>query len=298
MNTTKVSYKKILMGALLLCGFGLPQVSWAVSSCNNSYLSGTYNAQINNASMLGNMSSNAGNAGFFANSPNSLASQTPGLGRFYFDGGGNVIGRDPNGVVANVIVGSYNVNPDCTMTMQTTSGQTFNAVLTTNGAQVLFLETDAGGNGATGTLTVSPNFCGPSYMPSSQSYGFAYSGAEAVIIAQDSDVQAGTPSMQPYSAVGTLTLDGSGAFAMTQWVFSSGAVQQNLFTGTYTIGGDCSLALSYNPDPSAGASTGTPAAPAQFSVILANGGSGNLVVTPPQGTGLAGQIANASKVQQ
>jgi len=46
------SHKLFSVGALLACGLGVPRATFAVSGCNNGYLMGTYNAQVENANFL------------------------------------------------------------------------------------------------------------------------------------------------------------------------------------------------------------------------------------------------------
>ena len=60
------------------------------------------------------------NLGGFGNNPNSLSGQTPGLGRFFFDGSGNIVGLAQGANTNNVIIGSYSVNSDCTATQDKT----------------------------------------------------------------------------------------------------------------------------------------------------------------------------------
>jgi hypothetical protein len=104
------------------------------------------------------------NPGGLVNSPNSFSGQVVGLGRFFFDGNGNIVGQAPGGVGdLNMSVGSFSVNYDCTATIKMNSGQTYDAVVVNSGAQVLFLESDKANRGQTGTLSSSPNFCGSNY---------------------------------------------------------------------------------------------------------------------------------------
>ena len=211
--------RRIVLAASLVAVFlGLPRNLAAVSGCTNSYLKGTYNGQIDNLNYLNafNMASKAaGNAVFvsnpvgFGNNIYSLA-DAAGMGRYYFDGAGGISGqvRTYNGFV-NLVVGSYAVNDDCTATITLNGGFNYNAVLVNGGAQALFMESDAGGHGAVGSLARSPNTCGPNYSQTPQTYGFSYYGAQGPI-AGNTAANATPDIGQLYSAVGMLSLDGQG----------------------------------------------------------------------------------------
>src|SRR5262249_58685172 len=90
----------------------------------------------------------------FGSNPRSLSGSMPGASRFYFDGAGAIVGQTAvtGGGTVSVAVGTYNVAVDCTATITLISGATFDAVVAGAGSTVLFLETDASGNGGIGTL--------------------------------------------------------------------------------------------------------------------------------------------------
>ena len=80
-------------------------------------------------------------------------------------------------VTQNIVVGSYNVNNDCSATMSLNSGETFNGVVADNGATVLFMQSNAGAGGAIGQLTRALNSCSsPSAFP--QNFAFNFFGAQ------------------------------------------------------------------------------------------------------------------------
>src|SRR6187399_903552 len=117
--------QKTLVGSgLLFCGLmmGLPRVSSAASGCSNGFLNGTYNVQVENATfvnVLNALRAGATNSGTttmpppptggFGDNPNSLGGQIPGLGRYYFDGNGNIVGQAMTaaGTTMNINVGTY-----------------------------------------------------------------------------------------------------------------------------------------------------------------------------------------------
>ena len=90
-----------LAGGLVLSVLALPHAAFAVSGCSNQYLMGTYNGQITSlpvSNVLFTMNGGAtgtavpGSTGFGSN-PASLAGNTVGLSRFFFDGSGNIVGN-------------------------------------------------------------------------------------------------------------------------------------------------------------------------------------------------------------
>jgi len=77
---------------------------------------------------------------------------------------------------------------------------------------------------------------------------------------------------QPFSAIGTLTLDGAGNFTITQSTFVNGAVQKVTGSGTYTVNGNCTVSLKFTPNTSSGGgNTGSLALPAGFTGLLTSG---------------------------
>jgi hypothetical protein len=66
--------KTLTLTALLTCSLGLPRISYAISGCTNANLSGTYNAQIQNANLSGVLNpAPAGATGASASSLNGFA---------------------------------------------------------------------------------------------------------------------------------------------------------------------------------------------------------------------------------
>src|SRR5581483_5946392 len=150
------------------------------------------------------------------------------------------------------------------------SGQAYAAVLVEQGQQVLFVESDASGNGAIGTLQRSANTCIANNNV--QSFGFAYYGATPASSTSSTGGSTsgngssangngngsssngngsssngngtsapGTGSstssnmLQAYSTVGEITLNGQGTFTATAYTFAGGALQTQTASGTYNV---------------------------------------------------------------
>ena len=198
MNTRKMSGVGI---TLLLCA--APQLTAAVSGCNNGYLLGNYNAEVTNLNLQaslqalnggggtstqsggggGSTSGTSGTAGSsgstvigFSNNPKSLSGAVAGASRFYFDGAGTIVGAStPTGgnVPLPTQVGTYTVNTDCTAAITLSGGATFDAVVADSGRQVLFVETDSTNAGAAGLLQRASSCVNLSYP---QSFAFSFFG--------------------------------------------------------------------------------------------------------------------------
>ena len=287
----------------LVAFLGLPRTSSAISGCNNAYLTGTYNAQITNGNFqslinalngtagqtgstgtTGTTSSSGGttggataNPGGFGNNPNSISGQTPGLGRFFFDGNGNIVGLMQGANNANITIGTYNVTGDCAATLKLNSGQTFNAILAQGGAKVLFIETDAGGAGTIGELDLAQNACVATGDP--MSLAFSFFGAQAVTSTTSTTATA-APSFRGQSAIGTLFLDGMNNFVLTEWVASNGSVKTASSTGTYTLGNDCSIKLKFSSSAAGGTTGSASNLGASFNGLLVTNSSGLISIMP------------------
>ena len=108
------------------------------------------------------------------------------------------------------------------------------------------------------------------------------------------------PEFTPYSAVGEVQLNSDNSFTLKEWIYSGGKVQAVTTSGTYKVGPDCRLALTFanNTSGTAGGTTGGVQfqAPSMFTVALSRGdgvtgtrsfgspsnfgASGSLIVTP------------------
>lgn len=88
---------------------------------------------------------------------------------------------------------------------------------------------------------------------------------------------------------------------MTSWAFSNGAFNQSTATGTYTVGSDCSINLSFANNSSNGSTSGASgslAAPLTFSGLLPNATNGAstlaltglITVQPVSGANITGIV--------
>jgi hypothetical protein len=246
------------------------------------------------------------NAGF-GNTALSLGGPVAGAGRFYFDGAGNIWGRQ-TGTSASagqtMVVGTYSVNNNCTASMTLTSGEHFNAVIVDQGAQALFMQNDAGSGGSIGQLTRAVEACtGPVAFP--QNFGFNLFGAQNVT-ADTTGTTAGstgaaattTAAFMPYAAVGEVNLSDNGTFTLTEYIYQAGRSQSATATGTYTVSQDCNLQLTF-ASPASGGATGSATfqAPLTFRASLnrpnstgrnTNASSGILSVEPKSVTTVVG----------
>jgi hypothetical protein len=76
-------------------------------------------------------------------------------------------------------------------------------------------------------------------------------------------------------------------FRLSEWVFSNGNLQSVQTTGTFAVGTDCSLKLTFDANGSTvnGGTTGAFfVAPTSFRGLLVNPGTGGLVALQPDTT--------------
>jgi hypothetical protein len=94
--------------------------------------------------------------------------------------------------------------------------------------------------------------------------------------------------------VGTISLNGNGGFTLTEWAFASGASTKATSTGTYTVGLNCSLQLTFSPSstPTTGALSG-----AQFQGLLVTD-TGGLVVTQGNSTTTSPSVFTGQLIAQ
>jgi hypothetical protein len=258
----------LLVAGATLCGLaGLPETSYAATGCTDAHLNGTYNVQVENSSIVSVLASLKATpspeggtvlppppTGGFGNNPNSLGGQVPGLGRFFFDGAGRIVGQAAaaNGSSQNVIVGSYSVNLDCTASFKLNTGQSFNAVVAAGGDQALFMQTD----GVSGKLTRAANSCTPT-VGTNQSFAFSLSGARRATVTSTpatgttTTTPTATVAFTPYSTLGSVSMSPDGTFVLRGWSFTGSATEAVTANGTYNLGFDCSLKLNFGSDASA-----------------------------------------------
>jgi len=98
----------------------------------------------------------------------------------------------------------------------------------------------------------------------------------------------------PFSTVGVIQLNNDSSFVLTEWTYQNGKAQTFSANGTFTIGTDCSLSLSFAKN-NAGGTTGAVGggsfvAPLLFRGALVNSSSGLLVVQPDAFTTVTGEF--------
>jgi hypothetical protein len=194
-------------------------------------------------------------------------------------------------------VGTYSVNADCTASLSLATGQKFDAVIVSNGNEVLLAETDTAGLGGYGMLERSPNSCVSFNVP--QSYGFSFFGVTAATGATGAT---GAAAGIPYVVVGTVQLDGVSNFKIKETVDTNGSSQRISGTGSYSVAANCVLKLTFTGLTN---STGAAVAPpASFNILLNNTNvffpgqpnpgstAGILSVQPTSGTTFVGNVVS------
>src|SRR5579859_813140 len=122
-------YRSSFLAGLALCWLSMPRISHAITGCTNTMLTGNYNAEVsslNLQSVLNKLNGNASGVsdGGFGSNPASISGSVPGLGRFFFDGNGSIVGvTGASGNQQNMNVGTYTVNDNCSATIKLSSGQ-------------------------------------------------------------------------------------------------------------------------------------------------------------------------------
>ena len=284
------SYRKLLLGGILCSCLAIPDGLMAASGCNTSQLTGAYDSQATNIALQNVLqglatlppgTTNATVLGFVSN-PASLSGNLPGLGRFYLDGTGNIVGvtaASSTSPAMSTNVGKYTVNTDCSGSASFTSGAAYDIYLSGNGSEVQYERTDSTGGGEIGVLLRASSCVNLNYPGS---FTFAYGGSRS------QTGTSGTTAQGSYSAIGSISLNGSGAFAMSQSLYSATGVQRSTSSGSYTVGGDCSVVLSFST-ASGSSSTGF-VAPTSFRILMVNSTTGLLSTQPDATTTLTGTV--------
>ena len=302
----------VILGGLIASTVGVNSM-WA-AGCSNSSLLGTYNAENQNVSLqsvlqglkpAGGTTTGTGTTGSTGtgsatttatvvglnDNANSLAGNQPGLGRFYFDGAGNIVGAGTaatNNAGLTMTVGKYSVNEICTGSITLDSGATYDLVIGSKGDIAAFVRTDSNtGAGDAGSLQRSSSCQSLNYAGN---FSFALAGTRKVTAAAGTgDTTTPSATYQAYSAIGTLRIDGVGTFTMTQNSYNNSAVQRATSRGTYTVGQDCSLGLKFDTT-TPGASSTNFVAPASFRVQMIDSANGFLSVQTEAGNTLTGSV--------
>jgi hypothetical protein len=282
---------------LIICGLMSPAAWSAASGCVNGQLLGLYNAEVLNtntqsllqdanaavstaAAAAGTAATTASKAPGLAGSDNSLTGNTPALGRYYLDAAGNIIGLSTGKTQANLAVGKYTVNTDCTGRITLNSGAAYDFVVSNGGRDITYVRTDADGGGNVGVLRRAGSCLSLSYP---NGFTFAVAGGS-----KQSDSK-GNSAFAPYSLIGVLNVNGNGSFNLSESVFKTGGVVRSTAQGTYTVGADCSLSLKFST--TAGANSTNFVAPSSFRVLMVNSSTGLLAIQPDSNTTLTGTLS-------
>jgi hypothetical protein len=288
----------LLVGCLVSSSFLIPMKLSAASGCSTGQLQGVYNAQITTAGFQGVVTlpptTTTGTIVGFGSNPNSLTGSLPGLGRYYFDGTGNIIGitaATSTSPTVNTNVGTYSVNADCSGSVKLTSGANYDLFVavggnqgivnsqTLSGTQALFVRTDATGGGEAGTLRNGGSCVNLNYPGT---FIFQVGGGSKQTPAS------GTQAFYPYSVAGNLTLDGSGNFSIAETLSNGSGIARYTATGTYTVGADCSVTLKFST--TTGANSTNFVAPTSFRFLMVDPTTGLLAVQPDANTTITGVL--------
>jgi hypothetical protein len=254
----------------------------AASGCSTGQLFGTYNVQVGSIGFQGAITlppttTTAAVIGF-ANNPSSLSGKISGLGRYYFDGTGNIIGvtaatSTSPAVTSNV--GTYTVNTDCSASVKFTSAAAYDLYLSNNGQQASYVRTDASGGSEFGILHRA-GAC----VNLNGSYTFQAGGVST------QSPTTGPSGAYAYSAAGSLSLDGIGNFTLAESLVTSAGPQKSTAAGTYTIGGDCSVTLKFNTTGNSSNFT----TPTSFRILMLDPATGMVALQPDANSTLTGTL--------
>jgi hypothetical protein len=105
--------------------------------------------------------------------------------------------------------------------------------------------------------------------------------------------------LQPYSAVGTLNLDGAGNFTLSEWLYTNGSVSPQSYSGTYaTNPTTCAIQLTYSSTQASSINNAAYMAPPAFSALVGTNGKGFITVAPSSGTTLTGSLSSTAAPNQ
>jgi hypothetical protein len=283
------SFRCFALKGAIICGLAMPAVVNASSSCLTSNLQGIYNAQISNVSvqnLLQSLKAQPASAAAsaapvvgFGSNDSSLAGNVPAMGRYYFDGAGNVLGVGTGKYPNNIALGKFTLNADCTGKITLNSGAAYDIVTAEGGKQLNYLRTDDSGAGNAGSLRRTSSCVGLNY-----SSGYIF---EATGVSQQADSK-GNTAPAPYSLIGAVSLNGTGGFNLSQTLFSAAGTTRSTASGTYAVGVDCSVTFKFST--TLGANSSNFVAPSSFKALMVNNSSGMLLIQPDSGTTLTGSL--------
>ena len=275
------SFGNFVVGGLFGCLFMFNGMLQAASGCSTGQFFGTYNVQASSIGFQGAITlpptTTAAPVIGFVNNPNSLSGKISGLGRYYFDGTGNIIGvtaASSTSPAVTLNVGTYTVNTDCSASAKFTSGATYDIYLGNSEQEGQYVRTDALGGSEFGILRR-----GGSCVALNGSYSFQAGGATT------QSPTGGPTGTYAYSAAGSLSLDGIGNFNLSQSLVTSAGPQKSTASGTYTVGGDCSVTLKFNSS-----ATSSFVVPASFKILMLDSTTGMLALQPDSTSTLTGTL--------
>jgi hypothetical protein len=263
--------------------------AWGSAGCVTGQLLGNYNAQvanINTQDVLKALKAAPKPADSVAAVPglasndNSLSGNLPALGRYYFDGNGNIIGVASGKVAFNLALGKYTVNGDCTGRISLNSGAAYDFVISNSGKQITYLRTDSAAGGNLGVLKRASSCVALNYP---NGFTFAVAGGSQQV---DSS---GSSALGPFSVVGILNLSGNGQFTASASIYTAGGATRSTASGTYTVGADCGVNFKFSS--AAGANSANFVAPVSFRALMVDSSSGLLVLQPDANTTLSGTLS-------
>ena len=290
------SGRKLVFGSFLTLCMILPKALPAASGCTSSQLFGVYDVQGTNLALQSALrpiasipptTTNAAVVGFLGNA-NSLSGNLAGLGRYYLDGTGVITGltvATSTLPATNTSIGKYTVNTDCSGSMSFNSGAAYDIYLSNGGNTVQYLRTDSPAGGEVGILRRAGSCVNLNY---GGSFTFQVGGSSNQTSSTGGTT--GTTALAPYSAIGAFTLNGTGAFTMSESLFTSTGTARSTSSGTYTVGGDCSLSLSFNT--TAGSNSTNFVAPSSLKILMVDASNGLITLQPDASTILTGTITS------
>ena len=170
-----------------------------------------------------------------------------------------------------------------------------------------YIETDSSASGTIGELDRSQTAC-IDMSGSPSNYPFSFFGARPASGSSSSTGTSGgttgsagtgtggtgstgtgttatTTSLAETAAVGWLTLDGQGGFTLMEWALSNGSVQPVTASGSYAVGQNCNISLTFSQNANGGATGSSGGLPTASDGLLVGHTSGIIAVQPDSTAG-------------
>jgi len=169
------------------------------------------------------------------------------VGRVYLDGNGFMF-SSPTPATPVLQVGTYTVNPDCTVSATFTdtfatpgaagltpiqASVTFEGVVVQNANEIDLVQTGAGASGAVITLRKTKQFNGCTNDGLTGTFGLRANGVTTA-----APTPGATPVSTPFNLSGRINADGKG-FLVQDSVGLASPLMKRQFTGTYVVNLDC-----------------------------------------------------------